>query len=228
MKLTPLEIRHKEFKRALRGYLDSEADEFLDEVTDQYERLCKDNIALSGRCAEFAASQAVPATADSDRAPQERRSTAGSARRRPATNLGMTKIENAVMDKLTMGDLLELRSLREQWEKLAVTRRHRGPQGFWLILETQPDCPRVGKLNADLGDVVAQLWTLRHPMSFELSIRDGFLDSFEGSTFAEPLPPDLEFFTVEYATHGERDWSYVRRVLAGHSTTWPQGLDLEC
>ena len=140
----------------------------------------------------------------------------------------MTKLENAVMDKLTMGDLAELRRLREQWQKLTVTRRHRAPQGFWLILETQPDCPRVGKLNADLGDVVAQFSTLRQAMTFELSIRDGFLDSFEGSTVAEPLPRDLEFFTVEYATHGERDWNAVEGVLAGHATTWPPGLDLEC
>ncbi|HJW74628.1 MAG TPA: DivIVA domain-containing protein [Thermoleophilia bacterium] len=47
MKLTPLDIRHKDFKRGLRGYADSEVDEFLDEVADEFERLFKENIELS-------------------------------------------------------------------------------------------------------------------------------------------------------------------------------------
>ena len=49
MKLTPLDIRHKEFKRGMRGYADEEVDEFLDEVADEYERLFKENIDLSER-----------------------------------------------------------------------------------------------------------------------------------------------------------------------------------
>jgi cell division initiation protein len=49
MKLTPLDIRHKEFKRGMRGYADVEVDEFLDEVADEYERLFKENIDLSER-----------------------------------------------------------------------------------------------------------------------------------------------------------------------------------
>ena len=49
MKLTPLDIRHKEFRRAMRGYSDVEVDEFLDEVADEYERLFKENIDLNER-----------------------------------------------------------------------------------------------------------------------------------------------------------------------------------
>jgi cell division initiation protein len=49
MKLTPLDIRHKEFKRGMRGYADVEVDEFLDEVADEYERLFKENIDLGER-----------------------------------------------------------------------------------------------------------------------------------------------------------------------------------
>jgi len=49
MKLTPLDIRHKEFKRAMRGYADVEVDEFLDEVGDEFERLFKENIDLNER-----------------------------------------------------------------------------------------------------------------------------------------------------------------------------------
>ena len=49
MKLTPLDIRHKEFKRGMRGYADVEVDEFLDQVADEYERLFKENIDLQDR-----------------------------------------------------------------------------------------------------------------------------------------------------------------------------------
>jgi cell division initiation protein len=49
MKLTPLDIRHKEFKRGMRGYADVEVDEFLDQIADEYERLFKENIDLQER-----------------------------------------------------------------------------------------------------------------------------------------------------------------------------------
>jgi len=49
MKLTPLDVRHKEFKRGMRGYADGEVDEFLDEVADEFERVFKDNIDLGER-----------------------------------------------------------------------------------------------------------------------------------------------------------------------------------
>jgi cell division initiation protein len=49
MKLTPLDIRHKEFKRGMRGYADVEVDEFLDEIADEFERLFKENIDLKER-----------------------------------------------------------------------------------------------------------------------------------------------------------------------------------
>jgi cell division initiation protein len=49
MKLTPLDIRHKEFKRGMRGYTDVEVDEFLDQVADEFERLFKENIDLQER-----------------------------------------------------------------------------------------------------------------------------------------------------------------------------------
>jgi cell division initiation protein len=49
MKLTPLDIRHKEFKRGMRGYADVEVDEFLDQIADEYERLFKENIDYQDR-----------------------------------------------------------------------------------------------------------------------------------------------------------------------------------
>lgn len=44
MKITPLDIRHKEFTRTMRGYRDVDVDEFLDEITEEFERLFNENI----------------------------------------------------------------------------------------------------------------------------------------------------------------------------------------
>jgi cell division initiation protein len=49
MKLTPLDIHHKEFRTALRGYNEKEVDAFLDQVADEFERLFKENVDLSER-----------------------------------------------------------------------------------------------------------------------------------------------------------------------------------
>ncbi len=46
MKLTPMDINNKEFKKGLRGYKSDEVDEFLDEIVDNYEELYKENANL--------------------------------------------------------------------------------------------------------------------------------------------------------------------------------------
>ena len=43
MKLTPMEINNKEFKRTIRGYAQDEVDEFLDRIVEEYEALYKEN-----------------------------------------------------------------------------------------------------------------------------------------------------------------------------------------
>ncbi len=49
MKVTPLDIRRKEFKRSMRGYADEEVDIFLDEVADEFERLFQENAEMNDR-----------------------------------------------------------------------------------------------------------------------------------------------------------------------------------
>jgi cell division initiation protein len=65
MKLTPLDIHHKEFRNSLRGYSPEEVDDFLDEVADEFERLFKENIDLSEKLE--VASGRVRAYADMER-----------------------------------------------------------------------------------------------------------------------------------------------------------------
>jgi len=49
VKVTPLDIRRKEFKRSVRGYLEEDVDLFLDAVADEFERLSKENTDLQER-----------------------------------------------------------------------------------------------------------------------------------------------------------------------------------
>jgi cell division initiation protein len=49
VKITPLDIRRREFKRGMRGYADEEVDVFLDDVADEFERLFQENIELQDR-----------------------------------------------------------------------------------------------------------------------------------------------------------------------------------
>lgn len=49
MKLTPLDIHHKEFRRSIRGYNEEDVDVFLDQVAEEFERLFKESTELKER-----------------------------------------------------------------------------------------------------------------------------------------------------------------------------------
>jgi cell division initiation protein len=49
MKLTSMDIHHKEFRHSVRGYNPDEVDQFLVDVADEFDRLFKENIDLSER-----------------------------------------------------------------------------------------------------------------------------------------------------------------------------------
>ena len=53
MKLTPMDINNKEFKKGLRGYNSDEVDEFLDDVVDNYEEMYKENANLKEKLANL-------------------------------------------------------------------------------------------------------------------------------------------------------------------------------
>lgn len=47
MRITPIDIHQKEFRRSLRGYNEEEVDTFLDEVARELEKLFQENIDLN-------------------------------------------------------------------------------------------------------------------------------------------------------------------------------------
>lgn len=46
MKLRPVDIQHKEFRKTFRGYNQEEVDDFLDQIYDDYSELYRDNMQL--------------------------------------------------------------------------------------------------------------------------------------------------------------------------------------
>lgn len=53
MKITPVDITNKDFKRTMRGYSTDEVDEFLDEVVEDFEALYRENANLKERLETF-------------------------------------------------------------------------------------------------------------------------------------------------------------------------------
>jgi cell division initiation protein len=51
MKITAMDINNKEFKKGLRGYNADEVDEFLDQVSEEYEIMYKENSTLREKTA---------------------------------------------------------------------------------------------------------------------------------------------------------------------------------
>ncbi len=49
--LTPIDIHNKEFAKGFRGYNETEVDEFLDQIVNDYEKLCRSNEELKERIA---------------------------------------------------------------------------------------------------------------------------------------------------------------------------------
>ncbi|NLJ78425.1 MAG: DivIVA domain-containing protein [Tissierellia bacterium] len=47
--ITPLDIQNKEFKKAFRGYNESEVDRFLDDIVENYEGLYRENMELKDK-----------------------------------------------------------------------------------------------------------------------------------------------------------------------------------
>lgn len=53
MKITPIDITNKEFKRTMRGYSSEEVDEFLDDIVEDFEALYRENSNLKEKIENF-------------------------------------------------------------------------------------------------------------------------------------------------------------------------------
>lgn len=131
------------------------------------------------------------------------------------TNLKITPLESEVIEWLLRGDEPVLAALRTQFSVASIFSRELTGKGFYLKFEIPSDAQRVlGALNAKpsfyLGDVEAQIDTLKRGAGFLLWITDGKLDILEGYTFGEEWPMRITKFELMYLG-GNRDWKALRR-----------------
>jgi len=68
--LTPLDIQHKEFTKAMRGYAMAEVDTFLDQVTEEFTRLQEENARLKEQLAQARSQGMLPAAPPAQMAQQ--------------------------------------------------------------------------------------------------------------------------------------------------------------
>ncbi|TLM87956.1 MAG: DivIVA domain-containing protein, partial [Actinobacteria bacterium] len=128
MKLTPLDIHHKEFRKSLRGYAEEEVDQFLDEVADEFERLFKENIDLAERIEtanqevhrykmmESGISEAIVAAQRSAQDITARANTEAEQVLRDAEVKAKDIIHNALQQKQKVaGELVRIKAAEEQF-----------------------------------------------------------------------------------------------------------------
>lgn len=112
--------------------------------------------------------------------------------------IGLTDLEQAVLDKLLAGDHPVLATLRQQSTQARLAKREYTGVGFYCDLEVSSDAPTV-QGDFYLGDVCAELNGLAHGAGFVLYIRGGRLNMLEGYTYDEQWPDRIRGFSLRYS-----------------------------
>lgn len=113
---------------------------------------------------------------------------------------GLSDLERAVVDKLLTGDHPTLVCLREQAERASVRSRKLTGAGFYIDFELPPDVPSLvtSRQDFEVGDVYAIIDGLEGDAGFQLFIRRGRLDFFEGYAFAASWPRRIRGYDLRY------------------------------
>lgn len=112
--------------------------------------------------------------------------------------VGLTELEQAVLDKLVEGDHPVLATIRQQLSQARLTKREHTGVGFYCDFEVEGNAPAVVG-DFQIGDVHAELEGLAHGAGFVLFIRGGRISMLEGYTYDEPWPERIRGFSLKYA-----------------------------
>ncbi len=125
----------------------------------------------------------------------------------------LNDLEQAVLDKLLVGDEPGLACLRAQQERMRVAKREYSGVGFFTEFTHPPDAPRLqGARSIRFGDVLADISGLDHGAGFLLFIDGGLITMLEGYTNSnEPWPASVEAFELRY-WEPRRDLSAFREA----------------
>jgi hypothetical protein len=112
----------------------------------------------------------------------------------------LNELEMAVLDKLLAGDEPALSCLREQRQRMHVTKREHTGVGFFTEFGHPSDVSRLPtSKNIRFGDVLAEIDGLEHGAGFLLFIDNGLITMLEGYSNANETWPDkVGIFELRY------------------------------
>jgi hypothetical protein len=111
----------------------------------------------------------------------------------------LTNLERAVLEKMLAGKNSELKILREQFSKTAVSTREMTGNGFFTSLEIPAlalHLQRKGRVT--ITDVSANFSKLKRSAGFVLFIDDGKINCLEGFCYDESWPDSTADFELSY------------------------------
>jgi len=130
----------------------------------------------------------------------------------------LTRLEQAVMEKLLDGDNPLLQDLRKQFEEIESVERKFTGAGFFTKFRLAPNVRPLSKKSLTFGDVAATIPGLKNGAGFLLFVRGGVLDQLEGYTYGEFWPTDVPNFGLGYIVKGqvkrERDTEALDKAFA--------------
>jgi hypothetical protein len=110
-----------------------------------------------------------------------------------------TRLEWAVLEKLTADGPPLLESLRQQLAAASVSGRKLTGVGCFTEIAVPADVPKASIApHARLTGVGAQMPSLRHGAGFVLFLKNGVCERLEGFTYDEPWPDRIDEFTLTY------------------------------
>jgi hypothetical protein len=109
----------------------------------------------------------------------------------------LTPLEKAVLDMLLDRPGEPYATIRQQLAHATVAKREFSGVGFFTDFALPADAPvRRDLADTTIGDVGAEIPSLKHGAGFVLFIRSGAITMLEGFTYDEPWPSSTDGFTL--------------------------------
>lgn len=180
--LTPLDIQKKEFRHTFRGYSVDEVDAFLDQITQDYEKLLKDNLDQAERLAQ--AEQNIARYREIE---EVLKKTMILAQKNADELRNNTEKESQLMLDRVRIEADQLIREAEQEAVAIIEKAER--QAAAMISEAEK---KVNLLIEEYSRLKGQAQIFRMRFRALLEAQARFLDAEEGNEEAESVQPDLD------------------------------------
>ena len=128
--------------------------------------------------------------------------------------IGLTSLQNQVLEMLLNGDDDVLGILREQAKHGSVTSNKETGVGFYTEFVVPSEIQRAaGHHTFRLADVNGTAANINHGFGFVLFINDGALAGLEGYTYDEPWPNEIRDLKLTYSEGSSRDMDSLKKLI---------------